>query len=137
MCGRYTLINLAHLSNLFPWITEGPADVPARYNIAPSQPVLAVANEQPAQTDFLRFATITTTKPNELMATMHDRMPVMRRPQDQKRWLEGDQSAGELLSPYPASEMEAYPVSTNVNSARNDGPDLIRPVEPQKTTLFD
>ena len=51
MCGRYTLVNLAHLTNLFPWITEPPVDVPARYNIAPSQPILAVSNDKPDKYD--------------------------------------------------------------------------------------
>src|ERR671939_43059 len=44
MCGRYTLINLAALTDLLPWIRETPDSVP-RYNIAPSQPLLAVAND--------------------------------------------------------------------------------------------
>ena len=58
MCGRYTLINLAHLTQLFPWITEPPADVPARYNIAPTQPILAVGNEKPDQYDFFYWGLI-------------------------------------------------------------------------------
>src|SRR5688500_14008018 len=54
MCGRYTLVNLAQLTDLFPWITETPGEVVPRYNIAPSQPILAVANERPDQfTHFL------------------------------------------------------------------------------------
>src|SRR3954453_15622731 len=58
MCGRYTLVNLAHLSNLFPWITEPPVDVPARYNIAPSQPILAVANDKPDHYDYFLWGLI-------------------------------------------------------------------------------
>lgn len=44
MCGRYTLINLAALTQAFPWIDEPPPEQPARYNIAPTQPILVVAN---------------------------------------------------------------------------------------------
>ena len=40
----------------------------------------------------------------------------------------------EMLGPYPASEMESFPVSTTVNSARNETPKCIEPVE--KETLF-
>src|SRR5918993_2294806 len=50
MCGRYTLVNLAQLTDLFPWITEPPGGavpIAPRYNIAPSQPILAVANDRP------------------------------------------------------------------------------------------
>src|SRR5688572_18994116 len=47
MCGRYTLVRLADLSDLFPWVTDDVPDAPPRYNIAPTQPVLAVANDKP------------------------------------------------------------------------------------------
>ena len=46
MCGRYTLINLAAVSQAFPWIIEPIPEQPARYNIAPTQPVLVVANNR-------------------------------------------------------------------------------------------
>src|SRR5919112_5533850 len=46
MCGRYTLINLASLTQAFPWITFPPADDLSRYNITPTQPILAVANNR-------------------------------------------------------------------------------------------
>src|SRR5437016_353036 len=58
MCGRYTLVNLAQLTQLFPWITETPADLPARYNIAPTQPILAVANDKPDQYDYFLWGLI-------------------------------------------------------------------------------
>src|SRR6476660_7614585 len=52
MCGRYTLINLAELTDLFPWIDGGPpSEAAPRYNIAPSQPILAVANDKPDRCD--------------------------------------------------------------------------------------
>ena len=46
MCGRYTLILLHDLNTIFPWIDspEDP-DTPSRYNIAPTQPVLAATND--------------------------------------------------------------------------------------------
>ena len=51
MCGRYTLVRLADLGELFPWIADVP-NAPPRYNIAPTQPVLAVANDAPDRYDF-------------------------------------------------------------------------------------
>ena len=54
MCGRYTLTRLERLINDFPWIAHGAPDLVPRYNIAPSQPLLAVANDDPNQfTHFL------------------------------------------------------------------------------------
>src|SRR5213082_2711594 len=64
MCGRYTLVNLAQLTQLFPWITETPGagvggvDTPPRYNIAPSQPILAAANDRPDHYDFFLWGLI-------------------------------------------------------------------------------
>jgi putative SOS response-associated peptidase YedK len=45
MCGRYTLILLHDLKTIFPWITEPEVEPPPRYNIAPTQPILAARNE--------------------------------------------------------------------------------------------
>ena len=71
---------------------------------------------------------IITTGANELMATIHDRMPVILDLTDVPRWLDTATSPGEieaLLEPAPADEMLAHPVSTRVNAARNDDATLI------------
>ena len=72
-----------------------------------------------------------TTMPNELMAPIHDRMPVMLRPGDYGLWLDPAAKPADLkdlLAPYPSDEMEAYPVSTLVNRPGNDSPECIRPL---------
>lgn len=220
MCGRYTLINLAALTQAFPWIDEPPpAAEPSRYNIAPTQPILVVANnradrfehfhwglipswakdpaignrminaraetlaEKPAFRTAVRrrrclvpadgfyewqealggktktpmritmksggvfaFAglwdawhapdgsvisscTVITTSPNELMAEIHDRMPAILRRDDYQRWLDpaerDAEDLGDLLKPYPASEMRASPVSRTVNNLKNESPACI------------
>jgi len=70
--------------------------------------------------------TVITTTPNELVAGIHDRMPVILRPEDEPLWLDRSvTAAGELrglLRPYPAEEMTAYPVSSRVGNVRNDDP---------------
>ncbi len=75
--------------------------------------------------------TIITTSPNTLMASIHNRMPVILRKEDEEAWLNPDETEAErllhLLQPYPAEEMEAYPVSRAVNTPRNDGPHLLTP----------
>ena len=79
--------------------------------------------------DALTTFTVLTTRPNELMQTLHHRMPVIVDPADATRWLDPRVSdANDLLKPYPADEMTAYPVSMRVNSSRNEGPDLIDPL---------
>lgn len=75
---------------------------------------------------------IITTEPNELMATIHNRMPVILPQDGEAEWLDIDQTEPEqllrLLRPYPAAAMEAYPISGLVNRPGNDSPELIRPL---------
>ncbi len=75
---------------------------------------------------------IVVTDANELMAEIHQRMPVIIARADYARWLDSSWSdpaeIANLLVPYPADEMRAYPVSMRVNNAKNEGADLARPV---------
>lgn len=79
----------------------------------------------------LKTCTIITTEPNELMATIHNRMPVILPPRDYAKWLDASPQTPEnllpLLKPYPADAMSAHPVSTLVNKPENDSPELIVP----------
>ena len=81
----------------------------------------------PAGTDPVRSFTIITTTPNELMQTIHDRMPVILRREDEERWLAPgtDPGLSSLLRPFPAERMELKPVSNRVNSPSNDGPEVL------------
>ena len=73
--------------------------------------------------------TVVTTEPNDLVADLHHRMAVILAPDEETQWLHGDpDTVTDLLDPYPATEMGTYPVSTRVNAAGTDGPDLIEPV---------
>jgi putative SOS response-associated peptidase YedK len=72
----------------------------------------------------VRTFTIITTDANELVAKLHDRMPVVIAPEDRERWLKGPNPA-ELLKPYPAELMTMWPVSPKLNSPKNDSPDLL------------
>jgi putative SOS response-associated peptidase YedK len=76
-----------------------------------------------------RTFTILTTTPNALMATLHDRMPVLLEPRDWELWLDPELTdVGELhglLGSAPDGPLEAYPVRPLVNSVRNNGPELI------------
>ncbi|AWP28624.1 MULTISPECIES: SOS response-associated peptidase [Paenibacillus] len=87
----------------------------------------------------LSTCTVITTEPNTLMEPIHNRMPVILRPEDEALWLERTtaaserypsnlQSLKELLKPYPAQDMQAVPVSTTVNSVKNDTEDCIRSI---------
>jgi putative SOS response-associated peptidase YedK len=219
MCGRFTLtIDPADLQDAFPEFTF-PAQSAPRYNIAPSQPILALPNDgtnkadffiwglipswakdpsignrminaraetlaekpsfrgalkyhrclifadgfyewqpqpgskakiphfirlksrkpfafaglwdhwQPADGSDVLSATIITTEPNELMKPIHNRMPVILKNDSYAQWLDPSPQTSNpflgLLIPYPANEMEAYPVSMLVNSPGNDRAECI------------
>lgn len=88
----------------------------------------------------VRSCAIITTGPNSLMEPIHDRMPVILDAEAEALWLdpatEDPSRLTALLQPYPAEEMEAYPVSTIVNSARGDSLEMIERVgaeEPMQT----
>ena len=86
---------------------------------------------QSADGSVIESCAILTTTPNELMAPIHNRMPVIVEPADYDTWLdpgnEPDQ-ARHLLRPYPAAKMTAYPVSTLVNNPRHDDPQCLKPL---------
>jgi len=77
-----------------------------------------------------RTFAVVTCKPNDLVATIHDRMPLILHPEDYGRWLNPEEpDPSDLLMPFPAGLMRIWPVSKRVNKAGNEGADLIEPVE--------
>ena len=225
MCGRYTLKSRADV------VAEAfgvsvPDPLPARYNIAPSQPVLAIRKQPQRELVALRWGLVpfwaddsgigsrltnarsetAATKPafrasfrsrrcliladgfyewqavdgrkqpyyirlksgepfgmaglwdrwvkadapiescailtcdaNEAMRAIHDRMPVIIPPASFDRWLDaGAHDVGRLLRPFDADEMTTYPVSTLVNSVRNESEKCVEPMQAgeKQTWLF-
>lgn len=74
---------------------------------------------------------ILTTTPNSVVAPIHDRMPVILKPEAESLWLNREvQNPVQLtamFAPYPEEELEAYAVGSGVGNVRNDGPELILP----------
>ena len=85
----------------------------------------------------LRSCTIITTAANALIARFHTRMPIILDPANYADWLTVDEEAPAallpLLTPIPATQLRAYPVSPLVNNARIDSPTCIEPVGPEIT----
>lgn len=76
---------------------------------------------------------ILTTKPNELVEEVHDRMPVILSREQEKKWLDSYTSETELqsmLQPFPVELMVSYTVSPLVNSVQNDSPGILRRTSP-------
>ena len=93
--------------------------------------------------DWIKTCTILTTTPNAVTSAVHDRMPVILNACDYDLWLDpglkDTADALEMLKPYDALQMGAYPVSSRVNQVQNDDADCARPVEresPPQGQLF-
>jgi putative SOS response-associated peptidase YedK len=80
----------------------------------------------------IRTCTIVTTEPNDLLMPIHNRMPVIIRPDDREKWLDPEEQDPErlipLLAAYPSSDMDAWTVSKTVNSPSTNRPQLIEPI---------
>lgn len=80
----------------------------------------------------LSTCTIITTTPNSLMEDIHDRMPVILRPEDEADWLGRDnddvESLLKLLKPYDAAKMRAYKVPSAVGNVRNNSKELVEDI---------
>lgn len=66
---------------------------------------------------------IITTKPNKLMIPIHDRMPVILSKEEEEIWIDKQTDLNvlkSLLDQYPSNEMEAYQISKDVNSPKNN-----------------
>ncbi len=83
--------------------------------------------KDPATGDWLRTFTILTCEPNSFMASLHDRMPVILPDDGIQPWLAAADGT-EAMTPYAGDDLEMWPVSTRLNSTRQDGPDLLEPV---------
>ena len=83
--------------------------------------------------EWLRSCTIITGPPNDLVGRIHDRMPVILPEAAWDTWLDPEVEDIDLvqglLVPYPADGLEAFPITTEVNNVKNEGPHLIDPLE--------
>ena len=82
-----------------------------------------------AHDEVIETYTIVTTTPNELVAPLHNRMPVILSPDAYSRWLDPEEPGPpELLALLPDGELKAFPVSTFVNSPVHDDPLCAKPL---------
>jgi putative SOS response-associated peptidase YedK len=112
----------------YEWQKTGKAKQPFYIRLKEERPIAFAGLAEHWRRDELTIdsCTIITTEPNELTAEVHDRMPVIPAPTNYDLWLDPEfqdkEKLQSLLRPYPADEMTAYPVSTLVNSPRNENP---------------
>ena len=87
---------------------------------------------RPKEGEALETFTILTTDANEILEPIHNRMPVILEPKEYDRWLEpgsAERPPVDLLRPFPAERMIAWPVSERVGNVRNNDAELLAPRE--------
>jgi putative SOS response-associated peptidase YedK len=82
-----------------------------------------------ASGEWIRTFAIITTDANELVAGIHDGMPVILAPSDYARWLGEEPDPRDLMRPFPAGLIRMWPISTRVNKPENDDPSIVAPIE--------
>lgn len=116
----------------YEWRKEGRRKVPMRFVLKSREPFAFAGlwdSWRKPDGGELQSYTIITTQANELLKPIHDRMPVILDDPAQKTWLDAavtdPRILTALLRPFPSELMEAYDVSTVVNSPANDRPECI------------
>lgn len=119
----------------YEWKKTGKAKQPYHFYLRDDQPFAFAGlwERWTAGPDPIESCTIITTTANELVSDVHDRMPVILSREAANRWLDPDSDEAppleNLLAPYPAPQMDADPVSTLVNSPKNDSVECLEPVD--------
>jgi putative SOS response-associated peptidase YedK len=116
----------------FEWAKEGDKKLPFHFRLKSHEP-FAFAGLWESWTgpggEPIETCTIITCEANQLVKPVHGRMPVILAEDAYALWLDAKTPNSELLLlPYPANEMETYPVSTLVNSPRNESAECVAPL---------
>ena len=85
--------------------------------------------KDPTSGEWIRTFAISTTNANELVAEIHDRMPLIIAPTDYERWLGDEPDPHDLMRPFPAEPMRMWPISTRVNKPENDDSSILEPIK--------
>lgn len=114
----------------YEWEGERGSKKPYRVHLEDDQPfaMAGIWNRFKENDEELETVTILTTEPNDLIESIHDRMPVVLEAEDEATWLGSDE--GKTLAvadPYESGDMEVYEISQAVNDPTNDRPDIILP----------
>jgi len=126
---------LIPVDGFFEWVRDGPRRIPYYFCMEDVQPFALAGlwdvwsgRTESDEGYTLHTCAILTTAANDLMAPIHERMPVIVAAANYDAWLAGEARGVErLLRPFDSARMVAYPVSPRVDNAANDGPALIEP----------
>jgi putative SOS response-associated peptidase YedK len=126
---------LVPVDNFYEWAKTATGKQPYAIALADRR-LMALAglweNWRSAAGEWVRSFAIITTRPNELSGEIHNRLPVILKPETWPAWLGEEPADGArlkgMLAPYPSEEMTCWPVSQRVGSVKNNDASLIEPV---------
>jgi putative SOS response-associated peptidase YedK len=126
---------LVPVDNFYEWAKTGTGKQPYAIALA-DRSLMALAglweNWKSPEGEWMRSFAIVTTTPNELCARLHNRMPVVLKPEAWPVWLGEEQAEAselkDLLTPIPSDEMTCWPVSARVGNVKNNDASLIEPI---------
>ena len=81
--------------------------------------------KDPTSGEWIRTFAIITTDANELVAEIHDRVPLILAPTDYVRWLGEVPDPRDLMRPFSTEPMRMWPISARVNKPENDDPSIV------------
>ena len=126
---------LVPVDNFYEWAKTGTGKQPYAIALADRKPMALAGlweNWKSPEGEWIRSFAIVTTTPNELCARLHNRMPVVLKPEAWPLWL-GEEPADTsalkaLLAPFPSDEMICWPVNARVGNVKNNDASLIEPI---------
>ncbi|MFZ9693726.1 MAG: SOS response-associated peptidase [Candidatus Nanopelagicales bacterium] len=117
----------------YEWQRSGPSKVPYFHKLPDEQFVsmagLLSAWKNPTTEEWLFTCAILTRSAIDELAYIHDRMPVLLRPNDFTTWLRGNESEAQEIIDFDPPRVQAHKVSQMVNATKNNNESLLEPVE--------
>lgn len=133
---------LVPMDGFYEWKRDGKLKLPYRITTL-DQNIFTVAGMwekwQAPQGEAIYTFTIITKPPTKIMEGIHDRMPAILLPEQEKAWIDPNLPAADavkLITDYPSVKMKAYRVSMKVNSVKENDKSLIEPLKEEGNTLF-
>ena len=122
---------LVPANGFYEWKEVGGVKWPHLFTLTGEEPFAFAGIWDPAGEGLPETYCILTTEPNELVAQVHTRMPVIMTPETMPRWLGDrpleDEELKRLVRPIEASRMACKPVSRFVSNSRNEGQECLAP----------